>query len=109
MNLTPWFWGLCGAFIYAAPRFSACLYGSSSAPCGKCVIDGAFAMVVGPIAAAAFTASISARLGLKADGDMNAASALIGLLANPVAPGAIQVMVDGAMTKLKKLLGIETQ
>lgn len=112
MNLVgaPWFWGLCGAFIYAAPKLSACLFGSApSAPCARCLVDAAFAIIIGPLAAASFNDSLAAHFGYSAQRDLNASAAVIGLLANPVAPSAIQLSVEGTMIWLKKLLGIDAQ
>lgn len=104
MNLlaSPWFWGFCGAFIYAAPRFSACLFGRRpAAPCVKCYIDGVFSMAVGPIAAGAFTGEAQALLHTS---DVPAVAALIGLMVNPVAPSAIEVFTQSITRRVASLV-----
>jgi hypothetical protein len=104
---SPWFWGFCGAFIYAAPRLSACLFSAqeTGAPWAKCAVDGAFAVVIGPISAGAFTGSVQSYWGLTSNEHLPAVSAMIGLLANPLAPSAIEVLSVGFLERLRKLTG----
>lgn len=84
----PALWGVLGAFIYAAPRWVACLVAcrESGAPGWLCTLEFAVALGTGAIAAAAFSAAALGLTGLK---DANAISAMIGLLANPTAPALV--------------------
>jgi hypothetical protein len=103
---SPWFWGLGGAFIYAAPKLSACYFSALQTPesPAKCVVDAGFAVVIGPIAAAAFSGTVQANVSLSGVEHMPAVAAVIGLLANPVAPGAIEVFTEGVMKRIRKLI-----
>lgn len=103
---SPWFWGLGGAFVYSGPRLSTCLFaGRESGNLCKCWVDGAVSLAIGPWAAAALTGSVQGYLGMGGVEHMPAVSATIGLLANPLAPGAIEVITAGVMQRLKTWSG----
>lgn len=80
----PW-WGAGGAFVFAAPRWIACLVACREAgtPGWHCTGEFVVALLIGAFAAEAFSAFASEVLHMK---DANAVSAMIGLLANPMAP-----------------------
>lgn len=102
----PGFWGFLGAFIYAGPRLSACVFerrDNVDHPLTGCVWDFVVALLVGVIAAELFATWI--QLFLKRDGqhELRAIAGLIGLLANPLAPeivkgfkGRVGGMIKGA-------------
>lgn len=81
----PAVWGVLGAFIYAGPRWATCII--TNRELGKrhagCTLEFTVALVSGGIAAAAFS---SATLAFSKVKDLNAISAMVGLLANPVVP-----------------------
>lgn len=81
-------WGVAGAFVYAAPRLIACLI-----TCREkgdkpwlCLAEFVVSLIIGAIGAAAFS---TVAMGLAHMKDVNAASALTGMLVNPVAPKLI--------------------
>ena len=83
-------WGLAGAFIYAAPNLSTCLFtrkaGDGFGAIGRCVLDFAVALVIGALASAAFAQWAQAFLKRTGPEELRAIAAVIGLLANPAAP-----------------------
>lgn len=81
----PWLWGLLGALIYAGPRLVACYVScrETKASFLTCVLDFGMSLVVGAVAAAAFSDVVLTALKMK---DENAISALIGLFVHTVAP-----------------------
>lgn len=88
MLLTSALWGLAGAFMYAAPKLSTCAFtckitGGTPA---QCLVDATIALTVGAVASAAFGGW--AQIAVKHGGpsELRAIAAVIGLLANPVAP-----------------------
>jgi hypothetical protein len=78
-------WGFLGAFIYAAPRWTACL--ATTRPTGHtigfCTLELVTALLVGSVAAACF-----GRLALTFIhiADDNGVASVIGLLANTSSP-----------------------
>lgn len=104
---SPWFWGAAGAFVYSGPKLSTCVFDSrkTGAPTAKCVVDAIFAMVIGPISAAALTGTVQGYTGLSGADHLPAVSACLGILANPLAPGVIEVMSGAVLTRLRKLTG----
>lgn len=89
----PGVWGALGAFIYAAPRLSACLVAARQrgGGWGVCALEFATALITGTIAAAAFAPSVARLLAPDAH-DLNAVAAMIGLLANPTAPKLVETL-----------------
>lgn len=81
----PALWGGLGAFIYAAPRWVACLVAcrEAKARAWPCSLEFGVALASGGIASAAFSALVMQTLGIK---DASAIAAMVGLLANPTAP-----------------------
>jgi hypothetical protein len=84
-------WGLAGAFMYAAPKMSACVFSAKpeDGPPMRCVIDAIIALVIGALAAAAFAEFAQDFLKRTEPGARSAIAAVIGLLANPLAPRLI--------------------
>lgn len=109
MMTSPWFWGFCGAFIYAATRFSTCLLRSfqTGERWWLCAVDAGIAVLVGPVAAGAFTVTIQKLSGLSGVEHVPAVAATIGLLANPLAPGLTDVLAKGALRRAEKMAGGE--
>lgn len=91
--LLPAFWGSCGAFIYAGPRWVACLVASREKGVGSwvCLVELTVAIGVGAVAASAFSALAHRLTGIP---DANAISAMIGLLANPLTPTIVKRATD---------------
>lgn len=97
-------WGAAGAFIYGAPRLSACL----SAPETRraaCVFEFFVTLIIGAIGAAAFGPWIATWRGMKTSNDLNAICAVVGLLANPTAPVLLSLAPKMANTILAALKG----
>lgn len=97
----PAFWGFLGAFIYAAPRWVACLAGTRTDNGGSnavCTLEAVIALVIGAIAASAFGDMVMTVFKLD---NSNSACAIIGLLANPVTPKLVEAapsMLNGFLT-----------
>jgi hypothetical protein len=100
--------GLAGSFIYAAPRWLACMVGHREAksPVWPCFAEFLTSLAIGAIAAFAFCAVVMGFAHVK---DINAIGALIGLLANPVAPkisnGFADIVGGVVNSKIGQLLG----
>jgi hypothetical protein len=94
-------WGAAGAFIYAAPKLVLCFFTARAAklPWGRCLAEFPVSMLTGTIMAAAFSQWISKTFG---QGDMSAVAAVIGMMANTVAPG----MIEGAPTMIQLMSGM---
>lgn len=93
IHLEPAGWGLAGAFIYAAPRLSACLFsGHRSGGPGRCLFEFGLALSIGAVAAAVFGPWLQDLLGRAGHKDLNAICALIGLMANPAAPRIVDAL-----------------
>lgn len=95
----PAVWGFLGAFIYAAPRWVACLVACREAKASPwpCALELAVALATGSIAAAAFSATAMALSHVK---DANAVSAMVGLLANPTAPKLVTALSSVVATAI---------
>lgn len=95
--LLPAFWGAAGAFIYAGPRWVACLVASHETKAGSwvCFLELVVALAVGSIASAAFSALAHRLTNIE---DSNAVAAMIGLLANPLTPAIVKRATDVAST-----------
>jgi predicted anti-sigma-YlaC factor YlaD len=86
---SPAVWGGAGAFIYAGPRWLACFW-PTKGTAWRCTAEGAVCIIIGTLAAQAF-AGWASRVFHQAPADLPAVAAMIGLLANPLAPR----LVDG--------------
>lgn len=95
--MLPWYmlalWGALGAFIYAAPKFSACFFtarqtGGSSLVCS---VEATISMLTGIFASVVVSPWLYTFLGRTGEHEIRAISALVGLLANPVAPKLFNV------------------
>lgn len=84
-------WGALGAFIFAGPRLSACLYTSrvDGGPISKCILDFVVSVSTGAICAAAGGAWAAEVLGALDPYKFPAVAAGIGFFANKVAPYAL--------------------
>lgn len=89
----PALWGLGGAFIYAGPRFSACYFEArrSDGQWSRCAIDGVIALLIGLIAAGALGVWAQQFFAREGSHELRALSTVIGLLANPCAPGVVGI------------------
>lgn len=92
LSSSPAVWGFLGAFIYAAPRLTACVVAAQAARGGSlvCLLEFFTASGVGAVAAAAFAPTLAHLVG--ADRDINAISAMIGLIANRTAPKLVETL-----------------
>ena len=104
---SPATWGVAGSFIYAGPRWLACAFASKGAA-WRCSLEAAICLLVGAIAAQAFGQWVLAFLHQR-PADLNAIAAMIGLLANPLAPklteglaGTIANTISSRVGKLTK-------
>jgi hypothetical protein len=88
LELSPWFWGVCGAFIYAGPKWVVELISARENKASRLLIhlELAVSLMVGGIGAAAFGQVALTTLRLQ---DHNSVSALIGLFANRLAPAIV--------------------
>ena len=100
---SPSFWGLLGAIFFAAPKLIACLYGNEEGRrhAGRCVAETTVALVVGTIAAAAFSPWLVKYVGAKTPQEAKAMSTLVGILANPIGPGVISFLSESVLTRIK--------
>jgi hypothetical protein len=98
----PALWGFAGAFIYAAPKFSACYWQCRDTQVAwtRCLADAIICLMIGTISAFAFSEVIGLRLKFTGGQELRAISVLIGLLSNRLAPK----LVDGAEGFLTKKL-----
>jgi hypothetical protein len=98
-----WFWGLGGAFIYAAPRWIAALVAARNnvGTVAICMLEFAVALAIGAIAAAAFGSLVLETLHLK---DENAISAMIGLFANTVSPRLVEPVSTAVANRVLLML-----
>jgi hypothetical protein len=98
----PAFWGFLGAVIYAAPKMTTCFFAEAGrAHLRRCLIEGVTALLIGTVAAAAFQPWIAGYLHATTPAASQAMSAMIGMLANTVAPGVIRVLADTALARLR--------
>ena len=96
----PALWGFLGAVIYAAPRLSVCLFSKEpGAKALRCLIEAVTALMIGAIAAAAFSEWIIRFLHLAQILDLRAVAATIGALATPTAPAIINALSGGLMAR----------
>ncbi len=99
-----WFWGLCGAFAYAAPRLLAVLREAVQAPgpfrWADAVAEFFVAMACGPIFAVGFTPWIGHRWGWLVEPNDVALAISIGLLANPAAPSLSKAIIRGLAKRI---------
>jgi hypothetical protein len=80
--------GCAGAFMYGGQRWLACVAGGAGPfwrVHWRCSMEGLVTLAVGALAAAAF-ADWAMTLARPLGGDLPAVAAMIGLLANPIAP-----------------------
>lgn len=102
--LSPAFVGLAGAFVYAAPRLSTCIFASRQAGTGwsLCLIEFGLALATGMIAAAYLTPWICASVLKSTDaGLLRPVAVTIGLLANPIAPRIVDILGGRILNILK--------
>lgn len=91
-------WGFLGAFCYAGPRLVSCFIKARDEARGwwLCGLDFIVAIIVGAIAAASFGTLALTLLHLN---DQNAASALVGWVANRVDAASIISSLTGRNMK----------
>lgn len=100
MGLWVWaLWGLGGAFGYASPRLLAALF---EPPTGggrplRAWVEFAFAMGAGPIAAAGLGPFAASELHSTSIAECRAGAVVIGLLVNPVAPAAVELLTSNVL------------
>lgn len=107
--MAPWYmlalWGLLGAFIYAAPRFSACFFAARQAGGTSvvCAVEASVCLAIGTITSPLIAPWL--QYYLKRDGthETMAIAAVIGLLANPVAPKLFNI--ETLISMLKSIKG----
>ena len=76
------FWGLLGAFVYAAPRFVISVAGGKLA---MPMLEGLVALAIGPISAAGFGQFLGATVHQTSIAELRAIAVVIGMISNPVA------------------------
>lgn len=103
-----WFWGLGGAFIYAGPRLIVCIQQHQT--WGErfgCIVEFLVSIGIGIFAAEGVGPYVAATLHQTQEHQVRALAVVVGLLANPVAPGIVKLMSAQPMLKaiLKSLGG----
>jgi hypothetical protein len=100
---SPALWGFLGAFIYAAPRLTACIFASRQAGVGwfLCGFEFALALLIGVAAALPFAPLAASVLKVSDQAQIRAIAATIGLLANPAAPKVIDILSGRMLNYLK--------
>lgn len=108
--LTAAAFGLAGAFVYAAPRLSACWVSpkDDGESRGACAFEFACALIIGAIGAAAVGPWIADWRHMTQPRDLNAICVIIGLVANPSAPVLINLAPRMISTILASLKGPKT-
>lgn len=96
-------WGLLGALMYAGPNMILCLYQCRQAEKhpGWCIADFFMALVIGAGAAAGGTYWGADFLGADDPHKIPGIAILIGLLANPLAPGLIRVVPKSILRRIE--------
>lgn len=99
--LLPALFGACGALIYAAPRFTACLFTAKETRghVARCFSEAVVSLTVGSVAAACFGTFIAHLIHQTGEGSIPAVCALIGALANTAAPGLINAISGRLVAK----------
>lgn len=104
------FWGLCGAFVYAAPRLLVSLTELiSGAPARLWLVLAEFAVSLsfGPIGAAGFSQFVANTLHQTTVPELRAIAVVIGMIANPTAPLLVHLFQEQILHRfsapLKKL------
>jgi hypothetical protein len=95
------FWGLLGAFVYAAPRLLVVL--AEKAPTKPVWIHLAeflLALCLGPIGASAFTPIVAEIIGWHGDANLRATALVVGMVANPIAPTVVNLVGDMILHRL---------
>lgn len=97
-----WFWGLCGAFAYAAPRFHAVVREARVAPgpfrWGDAATEFSISMACGCICSVAGTPWVGHRAPWTVEPNDVALAVVLGYLANQAAP----LLSKGLLSKLAK-------
>lgn len=100
----PFVWGFMGAFVYAAPRLSACVFAARQTGVGwfDCGFEFVVALATGAVAAAALGPEITISVLKTTDpAHARAVASGIGLLANPAAPKIIDILTGRILQVLK--------
>lgn len=99
----PGLWGLLGALIYAGPRLTACLFTRQTGEhrAWGCLLEFGLAMLIGAIAAEAFGPWVQEFLQRKGHHELRAICAMLGLLANPMAPRVIDALSGRVLKAMK--------
>lgn len=102
----PAFWGFAGAFAYAAPQFSSCIFASTvgGGSWVRRMFDFVVSLVIGTIAAAAGAELIQEVFHIPGSQWMRAISTIMGLLANPVAPKIVKWAPDALLDRASRFL-----
>jgi hypothetical protein len=84
----PAWWGMLGAFPYAAPRLLACVFAAKEHQAGtlRCWAEFVVAMATGAIMAAAFGPWVQVAFRHGSPEELRGICSMIGLLSNRVAP-----------------------
>lgn len=98
----PAFWGFLGAFIYACPRASACVFAALDTDHRwvRCLIEAVVAVLIGPAAAESLEPWFAHIVHDQTQSELRAISMLIGLLANPASPGIVSALSLRLIRKL---------
>jgi hypothetical protein len=83
-------WGLLGAFAYAAPRLLVAL--TSENRKFSAIGEALVAHGIGSAGAAAFTQFLANTFHQTSEADLRAIAFVLGMIANPVAPGIIHLV-----------------
>ena len=107
----PALWGFLGAFIYAAPNLIVCVFEarSSGGSSLRCWLEFVVALMVGTIAAAAFSPALHMMWSLGAREYLTGIATMIGLTANVVAPKIVRLAPDAIEQRMSRILKVDSQ
>jgi len=106
--MAPWYmlalWGFLGAFIYSAPRFSACFFANRQAGVSSlvCIVETVICLAIGTISSPLIAPWVQHFLKRDGSHETMAIAAIVGLLANPVAPKLFNIETLISMLKSMK-------
>lgn len=100
----PAVWGFGGAFIFAGPKFVACYANAklTKGPWSVCFFDLIVCLVIGTFAAAAFAEWLHAFLKLTGPPELRVLATVVGMIANPCAPGVTKLLTGQVLSRLPK-------
>lgn len=95
------FWGLLGAVVYAAPRGLVVVSENvTKIRLIRTFCEFIVSLVVGAIGSAGFAEIVSNTLRQTGVADLRAIAVVLGMVANPIAPGIVHLIGEGFLRRL---------